>query len=471
MGVALTVVDFNHLFNTLAEPPIIVNEFDVASEDVKQKLNNLIYARYDGDTLDIIPTCECHRTVGEFNIDVTCRECGTKVSAVTERPLESTLWIAAPKGVRALINPAVWNILSKQMTISGCNVLEWLCNPSYSPRGQIPPAVQKLQRMGVQRGLNFFIDNFDGIMDAVFNANAVKCKGVSRDQLMVFLKKYRHCLFPNYIPIPSKMSFITEETVTGTYATNGMATAADAIRTITSIKTAIIPINQRVAEIRTVKAISQMAEYYNSFYSNSLGKKVGWLRKHVFGSRLHFSFRAVISSLSERHDRREIHMPWSMSVMLFRAHLSAKLQKRGYTPRESNSLLNEHTLQYSPLLDELFCELIAESPFGGIPIILQRNPTLVRLSAQALLITKVKTDVNINTVSMSTLVLKGPNADFDGDALNGMLVLDHVMWERVRRLESHLGIMDQQRPRMLSGIAAFPPPIVSNISNWMYENE
>jgi hypothetical protein len=77
-----------------------------------------------------------------------------------------------------------------------------------------------------------------------------------------------------------------------------------------------------------------------------------------------------------------------MSVMLFRTHLSAKLQRRGFTPRESNSFLNEHTLQYSPLMDELFCELISESPFGGIPIILQRNPTLVRLSARNRVVTR-----------------------------------------------------------------------------------
>jgi hypothetical protein len=131
----------------------------------------------------------------------------------------------------------------------------------------------------------------------------------------------------------------------------------------------------------------------------------------------------------------------------------------------------KYTHQYCPLLDQLFQELIAESPYDGIPIILQRNPTLVRLSAQALRVTKIKTDPHINTISMSVLALKGPNADFDGDALNGMIILDHDMYSRMQRLAPHLGVLDLDRPRAISKNIVIPPPVLSTISNWMYRGQ
>ena len=178
-----------------------------------------------------------------------------------------------------------------------------------------------------------------------------------------------------------------------------------------------MPASQTVREVRAVKAISQLASYYRTFQQEALRGKYGWFRKHVFGSRLHFTFRAVISSLSERHSYDELHLPWSLSVTAFKIHLTSKLIKRGFTPNQINEFLYEHVLKYHPLLDELFQELVSESPCGGIPVVFQRNPSLARTSAQTLRVTRVKTDVDINTISLSVLVLKGPNADFDGRAL------------------------------------------------------
>lgn len=139
-----------------------------------------------------------------------------------------------------------------------------------------------------------------------------------------------------------------------------------------------------------------------------LFKKEGWARKHTFGTRSHWTFRGVITSLSANHERDELHIPWSMAVMLLEYHLMNKLLKRNFTPAECTNLINESVLQYNPLIDELFSELIAESPQKGIPTSFCRNPTLVRGSIQTLRITKVKSDPKINSISMGVLVLRAP---------------------------------------------------------------
>ena len=471
MGVHMGVVDLDFVFANCSNEPIILNGIDVSSVKEKERLNAMIYTRYEGDTLDMLPSCDCGSIKGEYNVGVRCSTCGTEVHAVTERPLESTLWIAAPEGVRALINPHVWAVMSNRMQVPGGNLLEWLCSPDVKLKAEMPRVCQKLLAAGHQRGLNYFIDHFDAIIDDVFRFGGVKGSSArERQDLRDFITENRAVLFPKHLPIPSKLGFITESTPTGTYADTNMTLAINAIRSITSISSGLTEATQRVRENRALTAIMLLAEYYVKFYSDSLSSKEGWYRKHVFGSRLHFSFRAVISSLSDNHRYDEVHLPWSMSVLTFKAHLTNKLmRKHGFTPNECVEHLYKHTHQYCPILDACFQELINESPYGGIPIILQRNPTLVRLSAQALRVTRIKTDPSINTISMSVLALKGPNADFDGDALNGMIILDHDMYCRMQRFAPHLGVLDLDRPRSISKNIVIPPPVLSTISNWMYK--
>ena len=95
------------------------------------------------------------------------------------------------------------------------------------------------------------------------------------------------------------------------------------------------------------------------------------------------------------------------------AHLISKLLKRGFTPNEALRHIHKHTLKYDLLIDEIFQELISEAG-GSIPILLQRNPSLTRGSIQQLKVTKIKTDPNVNTISLSVLILAAFNADFDG---------------------------------------------------------
>jgi hypothetical protein len=410
--IKLELVDLDELFHSLKYPPIIVNDIDVSMSEEKDKLNTMLYTRYEGDTLDVMPSCDCGELRGQVNSDLRCHSCGSVCASVTEKPFESMLWMKAPTGIETLINPEVWSILTKHLSVTGCNVLEWLCNSLYRPtsvRGQ--QVADKLQSLNLPRGLNNFYTHFDSIMDNLHANRIIKGSVKAREEFKQFVRENKHLFFTKHLPIPSRLGFIIESTNTGIYADTSMSLALDAIRTISSIKTGITPLRTSRLEAKVVKAISQMAAYYRSFTTGSLGGKQGWLRKHVYGSRLHFTGRAVISSLSENHDYEELHVPWGLAVQLLKIHLSAKLLRRGYSPKQISELFYRYAMNYSPLLDELFTEMIAEAPYKGIPVILQRNPTLQRGSAQQFYITKVKTDPKIYTISMSVLTLRAPNAD------------------------------------------------------------
>jgi hypothetical protein len=421
MSIYLRLVDHDALFRKAVNNPIVVNQFDLQSQTDLEKLNGLIYTTYNDDSLEILPRCDCGHVHGEYNVGIRCEECGTECLPVTERPLESALWIAAPTGIDALINPIIWIILSRRFLDGGVNVLEWLTNPKLVvPPEKTPLSIKKLEKMGMTRGLNYFYRNFDSIIDLLINGKVIKNgKLDERLELLAFIKENRHTIFSTYLPFPSKLVFITEKTSMGPYADPTMGSAIEAIRTISSIENSVVPFSERMLEARAIKAITQLAEYYKTFFSKSLGPKEGWFRKHIYGTRGPFTFRAVISSISEPHHWEDVYLPWSLSVMLFKIHLINKLLRGShnrpkYTPNQALQRIYEGTNNYDPLLDELFQELIREAPNGSIPVVINRNPTLTRGSIQMLNLTRVKTDPEVNTMSVSTLILKAWNADFDG---------------------------------------------------------
>lgn len=477
MGVEAEIVSHDELFSKLTTPPVIINDFDVTTELDRERLNQMIMTRYEGDTLDVVPSCECKKVKYEHNVGVVCDRCGFPCMSVTERPLESLLWIAAPRGIDALINPWCLHVLKPIFVYKGTNLLDWITNPSYIPPNlDAQNILTYLKGLNIGRGINTFYRHFDQLMSLFLREILPNNKNQQQmDDTLLFIQMYRDRIFSKYIPCPSRISFITESTATGTYADTGMTPAINAMRTFSSIENSPTPLKPRQIEVMTIKALNMLVAYYAPFIAGQLGGKPGWYRKHIFGSRVNYSFRGVISSLSDPHHYEDLEMPWPMAVMTLKTHLTGLLLNEVvpgtdqlFSPNEINKFLYEHTLRYHPLLDSLFERLIAGAPRGGIPVIFQRNPTLTRLSAQRLYIRKIKKDPKINTISPSVNILSGMNADFDGDALNGIVILDEKTLLKLDPLAPHNGVLDLRNPRAISGHVSLPAPIIATIANFIH---
>lgn len=408
-GVYPVIIDHTHVLANLKTPPVFVNDIDTSTQEGLAYLDSLVYTKYNGGSLSILPSCECGESTGTRFLGKTCNNCNTVVIPATERPIESNVWIRAPQGVKALVNPQMWIILSNAFTLNGCNLLEWLINPSYKNNIQNNAKLEIFKSYNFPRGINSLYDNFDSIITALLDRSIFNGAASKRIDLKMFIEQNRDRIFTEYLPIPNKIMFITEKAVTATYADKRMANALDAVHTIAALSTGLETPSIRKNEGAAARAVIQLAEYYSTQYREIIGGKYGWLRKHLFGTRQAYSFRAVISSLSDRHDYDELHMPWGLSVALFRMHLTNKLLRRGMTPNECAKFLYENTSRYHPMLDELFKEIISESPGKGFPTFLLRNPTLDRLSGQKFFISRIKSDVNVKTVSLSLLVISHMN--------------------------------------------------------------
>lgn len=473
MGIHLELVNFEALLCNSIIEPVIVNSFDVRDEDNIEKINRILLTTYTSDSLEVAPTCECGSIKGEYNLGIICDKCNTECITVVDQPLQSAAWVSSEvmEGIDTLISPIVWIMLKQYLTVGQVSILDWITNPKYRPPVDIPE-IERLKVLGIQRGYNNFCRNFDSIIDAIVNGRVVTRKTVAvRKEIEKLVTENRELIFTKYLPIPSKVAFIKEDTSTGSYTDKTMVLGIDAVHTLCSITHSNIELSLPAREGRIVSGLNKLSDYYQTFFKDSLSPKKGWLRKHVYGARLHFSFRGVIASITEPHDYDEVHIPWSMALNVFKTHLSNKLLKLGYTPNETLRIIKENTLKYDPLIDSLLRELIDEAPEGGISILLGRNPTLTRGSVVALRVTDIITDVTVKSIRISVLILAAMNADFDGDALNGFIIPDNKMIARVKRLSPHLYTLDGNIPRTISGFLALPIPVTATMSNFINDTD
>ena len=354
---------------------IILNDLSFTSLDNMELVNNSLMTVYDNDVISTVPTCDCSKYNKRYYVNRVCEQCGTVVMEPYQKQ-DPILWMKALDGHK-FFNPHFW-LMVKELMSSTIDGLRYLSDSTYNPPVRIPAHVQALRDILQERSYNKVVNNIDTIL--IYMKNHAKYKQPNHqqtiDELLDLYTRNKNKLFSTYMPIPNKRLFVMENTSKGKF-TN--LTVSDMINVVGSwVKTCsshkLTPV--KVNNI-TAATVSKIASFYKSFYSDFVAHKTGSFRKHVYGTRSHFTFRCVIVSIPGRHNYDEIHVPWAIGPTVFRPHLLNKLVKqRGFTYRKANQLLYLAVKKYIPLIDELLQELIDESPRKGIDVIMQRNQTM-----------------------------------------------------------------------------------------------
>jgi len=417
-GIHLKQVDFDALFSQLTIRPEIANNYDTQTEEGKERLNKLLYTHYEGNHLSMVPRCNCghlHTSAQEYQ---TCEICGHKCLATTEKPIESFLWIACPDRVDALIAPNFWHMLKeativKERGIKPFEPIKWLCDPGYQVPNPQNKVLERMVAVGLKKGrYNDFINNFDDYYDALLKAKVIGNRSIDKDELTRFILVNRDKLFPHYLPLPSALNFPTERTSNRTYGMLSMPEVIDAVQTISSINNAQTPMSPGKVFHRVVECVDKLAGFYVDWWETQLTPKRGIERKHVFGSRLHFTFRAVISSITTPHLNDELHIPWALAMEVFSVHLKNLLMRRyKLTADQCQELIIRSTYKPNKLLRQLIDEIIFTHPDAGWPCLFSRNPVLVRGSVARMRIAQVKENPYDYTISVPPETLKAWNAD------------------------------------------------------------
>ena len=412
MGVTQNFLNLDAYYRRTSGDKIIINDLSYFSIDDMSMLNNSLMTIYENsDTISTVPSCDCGNIKGRYLLNKVCHECGTTCKE-SHSKIEPLLWLRAINGNLKFLNPDFWLILSKLLD-KKIDYVRYLCDVKYNPPIEIPAVIHGIKQMlgGIRTYENTMV-NIENILKYLLESAAYKTTE-KQEQLQLLLHLYttnKQDLFTEHIPIINKKLFVMESTNKGKFVNLVVSDIIDVVMMWIKVTKPDGDNNKKWSN-STAVVISKLASLYNSYFEDYVVQKIGMFRKHVYGARSHFTFRCVITSISGPHQHNEIHVPFAVGVTAFRLHLLNKLLKRGYKYKYSSKLLYQSVKKYNPLIDDLLQELVTESPYMGLPVILQRNPSLTQSSALRLFITKFKPDTKDTTISLSVLSAKYMNAD------------------------------------------------------------
>lgn len=481
MGSRGILKPLDDIFNELRQSGkrlTVINDVSIVAKSAREDLARQIQMNHGSEIISRVPSCDFGCTKGSSNRGIYCPICKTKVQDSFDSAIEPAVWVRAPRGVVSLINPHFVYQLSTIFTYRDFNFIEWLLNTNYQ-HPHPPLEIAKFETAGISRGYNNFILNFEKIFAILKACTCFKSKLSTIIELEEEYTMYKDRVFPQHISVACKSSMTIEDTVMGKYMDPIVPIVMEAINPITGIDVTLLPIQPHVIQNRVAKCLFGLAEYVRHIYTEVFAGKPGIFRKHIYSTRNFFSARAVISPITVAHSYDELWVPWRVAISLLSLHLTNKLSKlahlnqygklvSGYSHAEIEHRLRKAAYTYDPLIDQLFKELIAESPGGrGIPCVIQRNPSLHRGSIQRMFISRVKTDLQDSTISISILCVRAFNADFDGDAMALALLLDNYMAALAQAFAPEKNIISLTNAESLSEWAAIPKPSVVAIDAYL----
>jgi hypothetical protein len=475
MGIYFGLVNFDEAFKQLKKEPIILNDIKFYSEEERETMIQKFLTQYSSDVISSLPQCECGELVGEYLVGQICPKCGTQVISSNETDIEPLFWLRRPQGVEKLVNPTIWTMLRENFKYKNMSLIDYLTDTLIpEPNGKVG-IIDTLRENNIQRGYNFFIENFDLIINIILESKEYKKN--TKKTLVYFrelLEHWKNSIFSDYIPVPHRSLLVMENVKGISKNDNTSGTSVEALEAFNLMAGIDKKLSEKsiVARMnRTSRALTKISQYYFNFYKSSLIPKHGIFRRHIFSTRSHFTFRAVITSLTGKHSYDELHLPWGLGVSLFQIHLLNKLMRNQYSYNEAKGIIFRSIKEYNPDIDKLLQELIYESPGHSISCLFNRNPTLLMSSIQKLRITKVKNNLNDNTIGISILLMPLYNGDFDGDEMNGILAIDNMVDNLWEPFKTYHNIHNLDKPYKITNHLTLSKPVVSMVSSWLMSND
>jgi hypothetical protein len=260
------------------------------------------------------------------------------------------------------------------------------------------------------------------------------------------------------------MLLVKEVTALGSFVNTAISKAIDSIRSVSSIQTGLK--TQKSIESTAVTIISQLAEFSVEYTAKVLSGKPGIYRKQINGVRSNFSGRAVITSITKAHNREELWLPWELSVEIFSPMISSMMLYDGYLPGEINKYLS-NSIIYESIIRPYIEKYILLERGGIIPSLFGRNPTLKHGSIQAPRDIRVKQDTDDPTISMSILLVRQYNSDFDGDEMNLRISIDEREGQHFLSMQIDNTIVSHSRPRTLDSTACLHIQSAATLCNYI----
>ena len=280
------------------------------------------------------------------------------------------------------------------------------------------------------RGFLFFIEHFDEILNYYYKQNPKK-KEIYDD-----IVADRNIVFIHSIPVFTSLLRPMDISAGSMYFERCTALYNMMVRLAHYVNKADKRINRssKTKNQQMFKLQMKYMELYKEIVTILNGKK-GSLRQLV-GGRYNFSSRCVIrQEPSLRVD--QVTLPYKALVILLKGQIENILHRMyNISFQEAYDRWYKAVSAVDPVILKILEMLIQHGHINpetgleepGIPALINRNPSINYGSIQAVFIVGISTDSY--TMGVSLQCLKPLEADFDGDVLNIMLIINQAFFER-----------------------------------------
>ena len=409
--VVLGFKSIDSLFDSIDKGKLLLE--DMHSLVSAAEVDEALFTVYKESQFDNVPQCNCGKFKVAYMENEECDECGSKIESIVNKNYPM-VWLRRYENTEKFISPYFWVVL-RNILSSKLDILRWLSDTKYNPPITHPNWLKKfLHVVDYKRGYNSLVENMEKLLHFTANSSEFRT-GRKYEELSIMLHIWnneREIILSEYMGIFNKRLFVIEETKMGHFTSLILGEVKDICYNYILNNNDLTTAKKKESVMS--KLIHGMANIVETYIKDNLQGKPGDFRKHFSGARMPFSFRAVIRSMEFKSSRDELHVPWTVGCTTLRPHVINLLVKRfGYTGLQASNLMFAYTKRYHPDIDKCFQTLISESQFGGLVCFFTRNPSLPMGSTQMKIITKVKSDINDNTISMSNLTVRPYNADFN----------------------------------------------------------
>ena len=405
---------------TITEPAV------VKLDDTKQKslygARSILYGTNYEDENAFIERyrCQCGEFKGKLFEGETCPLCGTE-GEYQGTNIEFTGWISL--GGNYILNPFYYQKLASCMKKG---MLDSIINEKYqvdvngNRTRYIDPDEQAATGGFAGIGLVEFREHFEEIIE--FAKMKKKGKTEELDRLL----SEKSSVFTSHIPIYSTL-LRPQSATTDTYYFN----------TIDKHVNPLFTLSEKLKgskEIDRAYILSRIQSRVNKLWATNfefITGKDGWIRGQILGGALNYTSRNVIIPNPELRDS-EVDLSYNTFLELFKFKIIHYLMVMDDISLTQAWQEYQDAYKFNPHIYEVMNFIIAkEQP----RILINRNPTLNYYSILLMKVRKVKKDVTDFTLSVPLSVLPGLNADFDGDILNIIGIMNKELEHAFRKFD------------------------------------
>ena len=406
----------------------IVSEPSSIKKDISNKAINTIFSTKFGPGLQDANAfadryrCECKHLTSRIYNGITCPICNTKVRYVGDN-FNYFGWICL-KDPYHIIHPNLFKslqfLIGTKKLDDIINVIDEKDENGNSIQITEPPKDNPYHGLGMMG----FYDKFDEIIEYFLTKNPSK-KDYYDD-----IVRHRHIIFTQSIPVytthlrPYKVDG-TLLYFEGTNANYNMIAKLAAVVNKDNLK--IFRKSKSKNEL-----LYDIQMQYNDLYTElekTLSQKKGAVRT-LFGGRYNFSCRSVIVP-SQELDIDEVRLSYHALCELLQQSIVNIIQKTyNILYSDAYKIWYKAQVTHNQMVEDIINGIIKSYP-RGIPILLNRNPTINYGGIMQMYVVGINHNY---TASVPLRILKPLAADFDGDTLNILYLINKDFIEAAEKV-------------------------------------